>query len=357
MSGRSPNCSPLPAWRRTISRSTSSSASSCCGASSRSGRLLSIPYAAYSDETKSELAIVAAAAEAHARYGPAAIQYYVISKAAQVSDLLEVYVLLKEAGLWRPGNPPAAAIMAVPLFETIADLERAPAVMSELLSLPEIAAAVRAWAHAEVMIGYSDSNKDGGYLTSVWSLNKASEALADVFDRAGTPHPAVPWPRRSRRARRRIELRCHPRPAAADGSRTDPTDRTGRSDRSEILGPRCRCCEPRGDGGRDRARVARARGAVEPASGAVRRPRWIGCPKMRSGRIARWSTNLPISGILPPDDPGFRDRDSEDRLTSGQPHALGPNRGPARHPVGIQLVAGAGDASRLVRCRHHARRS
>ncbi|HZC38110.1 MAG TPA: phosphoenolpyruvate carboxylase, partial [Sphingomicrobium sp.] len=152
-----------------------------------SGRLLSIPYAAYSDETKSELAIVAAAAEAHTRYGPAAIQYYVISKTAQVSDMLEVYVLLKEAGLWRPGNPPAASILAVPLFETIADLERAPEVMSELLSLPEIAAAVGAWAHAEVMIGYSDSNKDGGYLTSVWSLNKASEALAEVFDAAGVP--------------------------------------------------------------------------------------------------------------------------------------------------------------------------
>jgi phosphoenolpyruvate carboxylase len=151
-----------------------------------SGRLLSIPSADYSDETKSELAIIAAAAEAHALYGPNCIQYYVISKAARVSDLLEVYVLLKEAGLWRPGNPPAAAIMAVPLFETIADLDRAPAVMSELLSLPEIAAAVRAWEHAEVMIGYSDSNKDGGYLTSVWSLNKASEALADVFDKAGT---------------------------------------------------------------------------------------------------------------------------------------------------------------------------
>jgi phosphoenolpyruvate carboxylase len=151
-----------------------------------SGRLLSSPYATYSDETKSELAIVAAAAEAHARYGPAAIQYYVISKTEQVSDLLEVYILLKEAGLWRAGEPPNAAIMAVPLFETIGDLERAPQVMREWLALPEIAAALGRREHAEVMIGYSDSNKDGGYLTSVWNLNKASEALADVFEAAGT---------------------------------------------------------------------------------------------------------------------------------------------------------------------------
>jgi phosphoenolpyruvate carboxylase len=151
-----------------------------------SGRLLSSPYAAYSDETKSELAIVAAAADAHARYGQDSIQYYVISKSEQVSDLLEVYILLKEAGLWRAGDPPTAAIMAVPLFETVADLERAPEVMKQWLSLPEIEAALGSRHHAEVMIGYSDSNKDGGYLTSVWNLNKASEALADVFEAAGT---------------------------------------------------------------------------------------------------------------------------------------------------------------------------
>jgi phosphoenolpyruvate carboxylase len=151
-----------------------------------SGRLLSSPYATYSDETKSELAIVAAAADAHARYGPDSIQYYVISKSEQVSDLLEVYILLKEAGLWKAGDPPTAAIMAVPLFETIGDLERAPDVMQQWLSLPEIAAALGSREHAEVMIGYSDSNKDGGYLTSVWNLNKASEALADVFEAAGT---------------------------------------------------------------------------------------------------------------------------------------------------------------------------
>jgi phosphoenolpyruvate carboxylase len=152
-----------------------------------SGRLLSSPYEAYSDETKSELAIVAAAADAHARYGPDSIQYYVISKTEQLSDLLEVYILLKEAGLWRAGDQPSAAIMVVPLFETIGDLERAPKVMQEWLALPEIAAALASRGHAEVMIGYSDSNKDGGYLTSVWNLNKASEALADVFEAAGTP--------------------------------------------------------------------------------------------------------------------------------------------------------------------------
>ncbi|HZF95504.1 MAG TPA: phosphoenolpyruvate carboxylase [Allosphingosinicella sp.] len=149
-------------------------------------RLLAVPFADYSGETQSELAIVRAAADAHALYGPEAITAYIISKAASVSDLLEVCILLKEAGLWRAGDPPSAAIMAVPLFETIGDLENAPAVMREWLSLPEIAAIAGARGHQEVMIGYSDSNKDGGYLTSVWSLHQGSEALAEVFAEAGT---------------------------------------------------------------------------------------------------------------------------------------------------------------------------
>jgi phosphoenolpyruvate carboxylase len=106
--------------------------------------------------------------------------------AKQVSDLLEVYLLLKEAGLWRAGDPPAASIMAVPLLETIGDLENAPAVMRAWFALPEIAGALKSAGHSEVMIGYSDSNKDGGYLTSVWTLHTASEALAPVFEEAGT---------------------------------------------------------------------------------------------------------------------------------------------------------------------------
>ena len=149
-------------------------------------RPLASPFALYSDETDSELAIVRAAADAHRRYGPEAITTYIISKTATLSDLLEVNILLKEAGLWRAGETPVEAIMVVPLFETIGDLENAPGIMAEWLELPEIAAVAARRGHQEVMLGYSDSNKDGGYLTSVWSLNQASVALASVFDRAGT---------------------------------------------------------------------------------------------------------------------------------------------------------------------------
>jgi phosphoenolpyruvate carboxylase len=102
-----------------------------------------------------------------------------------VSDLLEINLLLKEVGLYRPGEPATAAIMAVPLFETVGDLEAASGIMTAWFALPEIAAIATARGHQEVMIGYSDSNKDGGYLTSTWQLSKASTALKPVFEAAG----------------------------------------------------------------------------------------------------------------------------------------------------------------------------
>ncbi len=149
------------------------------------GRPLRSPWSEYSDETTGELAIIDAAAEAHRLLGPECITQYVVSMAETVSDLLEVHVLLREAGLYRAGDAPHAAIMAVPLFETIGDLENAPGVMADYFALPEVAHIARSRGHQEVMIGYSDSNKDGGYLTSCWNLAKASEALAPVFADAG----------------------------------------------------------------------------------------------------------------------------------------------------------------------------
>jgi phosphoenolpyruvate carboxylase len=151
-----------------------------------SERLLASPYASYSPETLSELDIVRAAAEAHRRYGPDCIRFYIISKCESVSDLLEVNILLKEAGLYRAHGTASAAIMAVPLFETIADLEGSADVMQAWLQLPETAAITRAFGFQEVMVGYSDSNKDGGYLTSVWSLHQASRKLASVFEQHAT---------------------------------------------------------------------------------------------------------------------------------------------------------------------------
>jgi len=148
-------------------------------------RPLSSPHFIYGEETAGELAIVQAAAAAHRRYGQDCICNYIVSMAQNVSDLLEVNILLKEAGLYRPGETPEADIMAIPLFETIGDLENAPGVMAAWFALPEIAIIAGKRGHQEVMIGYSDSNKDGGYLTSTWGLHQASLALAPVFEQAG----------------------------------------------------------------------------------------------------------------------------------------------------------------------------
>ncbi|MEO9470208.1 phosphoenolpyruvate carboxylase [Parasphingorhabdus sp.] len=143
----------------------------------------------YSEETAKELSIINAAAEAHQLYGPEVIVNYNISNGETVSDILEVYVLLMEAGLYSApddaNSAPASPIMAVPLFETVADLENAPDVMTDFFALPEMAALTQSRGFQEVMIGYSDSNKDGGYITSTWSLFKASRALTPVFEKAG----------------------------------------------------------------------------------------------------------------------------------------------------------------------------
>ncbi|WP_084730849.1 phosphoenolpyruvate carboxylase [Microvirga vignae] len=149
----------------------------------RTPRLLTSPYLEYSQETASELAIVHEAAEAHRRYGQAAVPNYVISKASDPSDILEVALLLKEAGLLRPREG-EMAVNIIPLFETIADLRNCSRVMDELFALPDYMRLLRSRGQAqEVMLGYSDSNKDGGYLTSGWELYKAETELVDLFQR------------------------------------------------------------------------------------------------------------------------------------------------------------------------------
>jgi len=151
----------------------------------RTPRLLTSPYLEYSEETTKELAIVHEAAQAHRRYGQAALPNYVISKASDPSDILEVALLLKEAGLLRPREG-EMAVNIIPLFETIADLRHCSRVMDDLFALPDYMRLLRSRNQAqEVMLGYSDSNKDGGYLTSGWELYKAETELVEVFKRHG----------------------------------------------------------------------------------------------------------------------------------------------------------------------------
>jgi phosphoenolpyruvate carboxylase len=151
----------------------------------KTARLLSSPFLRYSAETASELTILREAADAHRRYGKAAVPNYVISKTNGVSDLLEVGLLLKEAGLLRPRER-ELDVNIVPLFETIADLRNCASIMDELLAVPEYLCLLESRGRAqEVMLGYSDSNKDGGFLTSGWELYKAEIALSDTFRHHG----------------------------------------------------------------------------------------------------------------------------------------------------------------------------
>jgi phosphoenolpyruvate carboxylase len=147
----------------------------------KSCRPLASPHVLYSDETRSELAIFTAARRAHLRYGKAAIRNCIISKANGVSDVLEVAVLLKEVGLLRPAEQ-ALDVNIVPLFETIDDLRRSAAVMQRLFCISEYKLLLASRDDTqEVMLGYSDSNKDGGFLTSGWELYKAETELVEVF--------------------------------------------------------------------------------------------------------------------------------------------------------------------------------
>lgn len=144
-------------------------------------RPLTSPYLDYSDETRSELAIYRALRTAHQRYGKNSITNCIISKTDSVSDMLELALLLKEAGLLHPQQG-LLDVNIIPLFETIADLRNSAGIMQELLSLPAYARLLGSRDQAqEVMLGYSDSNKDGGFLTSGWELYKAELALIDVF--------------------------------------------------------------------------------------------------------------------------------------------------------------------------------
>jgi phosphoenolpyruvate carboxylase len=147
-------------------------------------RPLATPRHSYGEETANELAMLEVAADAHRRYGAASMPHYVISKADSVSDILEVAVLLKEVGLLRPHDG-RLDVDIVPLFETIADLQHCARIMDALFAVPGYRRLIASRGVQEVMLGYSDSNKDGGYLTSVWELYKAERALIEVFRRHG----------------------------------------------------------------------------------------------------------------------------------------------------------------------------
>lgn len=147
-------------------------------------RPLVSPFVAYGEETRGELALLRAVADAQTLLGDKAITQCIVSMTEGVSDLLEIAVLLKESGIIDPSG--VSRINVVPLFETIKDLQHCAGIMDRLLSLPAYRKLVDSRGGVqEVMLGYSDSNKDGGFVTSGWELYKAEISLIEVFKRHG----------------------------------------------------------------------------------------------------------------------------------------------------------------------------
>jgi phosphoenolpyruvate carboxylase len=148
----------------------------------RNTRPLTSSFVKYSEETISELAVFHAAAEAHSKFGADVIPQCIISMCKGVSDMLEVALLLKEVGLVDPSG--RCAVNIVPLFETIEDLQASSGIMDRMLSMHDYRKLVDCRGSVqEVMLGYSDSNKDGGFVTSGWELYKAEIGLVEVFER------------------------------------------------------------------------------------------------------------------------------------------------------------------------------
>jgi phosphoenolpyruvate carboxylase len=159
-------------------------------------RALRVPHAPYSPHTLGELAIFDAARTGRTQLGPHAIRHCIISHTESVSDLLEVLLLQKEAGLMHGllGEDARTDLIVVPLFETIEDLAQSATIMREYYALPGIRAMVRrghsdGYGEQDVMLGYSDSNKDGGIFTSNWSLYQAETALVQLFDEMNAQAP------------------------------------------------------------------------------------------------------------------------------------------------------------------------
>ncbi|AZQ68177.1 phosphoenolpyruvate carboxylase [Silicimonas algicola] len=149
-----------------------------------SRRHLMRPFHAYTDETRSELAVLTEARRTRDTFGPRAITCAIISNCTSASDLLELMVLLKETGL--AASDADKGLRVVPLFETIEDLRNGASVMKSLLEMPEYLRTLK-WQEnvQEVMLGYSDSNKDGGFVTSNWELYKAERELVALFRKHG----------------------------------------------------------------------------------------------------------------------------------------------------------------------------
>ena len=322
-------------------------------------RPLVSPFLRYSDETESELAIGRAARELQRAYGAQALPHYIISKTDSASDLLEVMLLLREAGLMRPGDEPSIAMRVIPLFETIDDLRR-----SAERDVRRFSPGPRSWrsrgaagaACVEVMVGYSDSNKDGGFLTSTWELYKAEVQLAALFERLG------------------LVLRLFHGRGGSLGRGGGPTYQAILAQPTGVVSGQIRITEQGEVIAQQVLRSRRSAGATSRRWSPPRSRRRCSTP--RRGRDAQafravmdtlsaraFAAYRSLVYETPKFNEYFRtatplygDRRAEHRQPPGFAQGVGAHRGPARHPLGLQLGAEPGALAGLVRLRRGRRR-
>jgi phosphoenolpyruvate carboxylase len=316
-------------------------------------RPLRSPFADYSEETARELATLDAAAEAVKLYGPEAIGGYVVSKTATLSDMLEPLVLLAQVGLFMGGAAPRSAVRVSPLFETIEDLDNGPAVLRQWLDLPLARALLGDRPVQEVMVGYSDSNKDGGYVASRRGVARAASALAAECDdlgvglrifhgrggsvgRGGGPAAEAVLAQPPGTVQGRLRMTEQGEMIA----RRYGDQPTARRNLESLVASVLVATNDRRDSGPSLA-AAGAMDALAAGSFAAYRSLVYETPGF---------TDFFWSGH-----PDRRDRPAEHRQPPGLAHRQPPDRGPAGHPLGVQLVAGAVHAAGLVRLRRRRR--
>ena len=319
-----------------------------------SPRPLRSPFAKYSAPTAGELAVLDAAAAAVARFGADAVPHYVISGADAASDVLEVAVLLREVGLVRPdGAAPGHMISDSTSSRcsrrsttSTAATTCSPTLLDDPVYAPLVAGR---GGRQEVMIGYSDSNKDGGYLTANWALSEAQTRLVDVararqvrlrlfHGRGGTvgrgggpayeailaqPPGSVDGQLRITEQGEMVAAK-YSQPASARRNLEILVAATLEASAGVAAGPGV-------DGPAFEAAMAVVADAAHHAY-ARARPR----------RAA-------LRRVLPGDHADRRDHDPQRRQPPGVAHRLEPDPGPAGDPVGVRLVAVPADAARLVR--------
>ena len=271
---------------------------------------------AQTDRVRETLGVVA---ELHRHHGPAACDTLILSGTTGHEPVITAVGLAREAGL---------TLSVVPLFESIEDLQRAGQIVEALATSPEFATVLDARRRRmEVMVGYSDSAKDGGYLAAQWEIYRAQEDLSTVAARHRHRAHDLPRPRRQHRPWRRPDPRRHPRAAGGPCAGTSEAHRTGRDDLVQVRPAGARLPQSRSGALRDAALGVPERRRIERACVRARRDD-PGRPPVRGGLPAVRLAQPRVRAVLPRVHAGRRTRAAGDRLTPGAP-SLGRCRVPA----------------------------